>query len=795
MIRDVRFSVRALRKNPGFMAAAVLTLALGIGANLAVFTLVNSVLLTPLPYDDPSEVVVVWPDAAFSKKDFVEGKELFETYEDMALMTRSVFSITSHGEAERLLGVRATADVFKLLGVGAALGRTFAPDEDQPGKDKVVVLSHALWRRRFAQNPEIVGRDIILDGRPHTVIGVMPEDFFFPEIDRELWVPTPLDPNEVNDYPAHYLTLIARLKDGTTLAQARPDLNRVIEIVRMTQEVPDDFGADADVESLRSYMVGDVRTALIIILGAVGFVLLLACANVANLMLARGSRRERELAVRMAIGAGRGRIVRQLLTESLFLALLGGVAGGIAAVWTIELLLAVLPDQIAVFGYSAIDFQVLLFAGLLTALSAVVFGIVPALKLSRNDLQSSLKEGTGGGFLPGRRLRLQEMLVVAQVALALVLMTGAGLLVKSFWRLQQVNPGFDAERVLMITLTPPQATYGATDVRMSYYADLLEQLSAIPGVDAVGGVVIPPLAQANFGDEIEVEGRPLPPGQQGPFVDWRAATPAYFRAMGIPLLRGRAFNDGDRMGTTRVALISESAARKVFAGEDPIGKRLSTAFDGRGNWVEIVGIVGDVKHQGLDAEARPTMYRSFNQWPWFDLTVALRTQQDPATLIAQAREAIWSIDRDVPLSDIRTMDQTVALSIARQRFYATMLLAFAAVALALGAVGLFGVLSFVVSQRTREIGLRMALGAFEKDVLGMMVRRGLALTILGTAIGIAAAFALTRVLRAFLFEVEATDPQTYIAVSLMLVAVAFLASYLPARRAARIDPMEALRYE
>ncbi len=497
----------------------------------------------------------------------------------------------------------------------------------------------------------------------------------------------------------------------------------------------------------------------------------------------------------MAIGAGRGRIVRQLLTESLFLALLGGAAGGVAAVWTIELLLAIMPEQIALFGSSGVDYRVLIFGGLLTALSAIIFGLVPALKLSHGDLNSRLKEGTAGGLAPRGTLKFQETLVVAQVALALVLMTGAGLLVKSFWRLQQVNPGFDAERVLQITLNPPDAVYDATELRMSYYGELLERLAAIPGVDAVGGTVVPPLAQNNFGDEVEVEGRPLPPGQQGPFVDWRAATPEYFRAMGIPLLRGRGFTDGDHLGSPRVGLISASAARKVFPNEDPIGKRISTAFDGQGNWVEIVGIVGDVKHQGLEHEARPTMYRSFNQWPWFDLTVVLRTQGDPTTLIAQAREAIWSIDRDVPLSNIRTMDQTVALSIAQPRFYATLLLAFAAVALALGAVGLFGVLSFVVSLRTREIGLRMALGAFERDVLGMIVKRGLSLAIIGTAIGIAAALAVTRVLRALLFEVEASDPQTLIAVSLMLVAVAFAASYIPAKRAARVDPMEALRYE
>ncbi len=792
MLHDFQLAFRTLRRQLGFTAIAVATLALGIGANTAVFSVVHAVLLRPLPFDEPHELVAIWPEALVSKQEFAERRGWFRAYDDLFIWTRWGFTLTGHSEAEELDGVRASAALFRTLGVEAALGRTFASDEDQPGQDKVVVLSDGLWRRRFGADSSVIGQTITIGGTAHSIIGVMPSGFAFPTRDRELYVPLSFDPSDQNDYTAHYLGLVGRLGSGWTIPSADAELRTVIDRIRATERVPEDYGQTASLVPLRGRIVGDVGDALLLLWGGVGLVLVLSCVNVANLMLVRGTVQQRDLALRAALGGGRVRVARTVVSESLVLAALGGLGGGVLAVWLVETFMELIPPGIAMLGAVRVDPLVFGFVALAAGSSAVLFGLVPSIRLSAVELETVLREGSGGSLGRGR-LRLQHALVVGEVALAVTLLVGAGLMLRSFWLLQRVDPGFQAEHALELRLAPPAAKYQGPVARWNYYDRVVDQLKAINGVEAVGGIVAPPLGDRNFAHRFEIDERPVPE-EDRPSVNWRAVTPDYFRAMGIPLLSGRAFDARDRNDAAKVALVNETLARQYFGDGEALGQRVRTGFDGQ-SWVTIVGVVGDVHQSSLAEVTQPELYRPFAQWPWFDLTFVLRTTGDPVSLATEVRRAIWAIDRDVPISDMTSLEQKVSQSIAQPRFYTALLGSFALMGLVLGAVGLFGVLSFSVSRRTREIGLRMALGAARSEVLRMILRRGLGLTLLGVGLGLLSAYWIAGLMSGLLFGVSTHDPTTFAGVALVLTVTSIVASLIPARRATRIDPTEALRYE
>jgi predicted permease len=801
--QDLRYSLRLLLKRPGFTLVAVITLALGIGANTAIFSVVNAVLIRPLPFKQSERLVKVWPQQAqtsVSKAEMVEIREHSQSFADLAAYSGWSFTLTGGDEPAKLSGARTTATFFSLLGVDAELGRTFLPDEDQPDRSHVVMLSHGLWQSRFGADQNIIGQAITIDGESHTVVGVLRPDFKFPDnqfpkFNLELIVPAPLDPNDGNDFSAHYLNLVGRLQPGVTVEQAQSEVASIIHNARAKfARAPDNYGLQASVTGLQEEMIGDTRSTLLILLGAVGFVLLIACANVANLHLARTTARRREIAIRTALGARRGRIVRQLLTESVLLALAGGAAGVLLALWGIDLLVALLPAEVPRLNAIGIDGRVLGFSLGLSMLTGVLFGLAPALQASKPDLQAALKEG-GKTSTTGAGRRLRNLLVVAEVALALMLVIGAGLLIKSFWRRQQVDPGFKAQNVLSLQVAPPSAAYKDNSRKRVFYRQVIERIAALPGVSAVGGIHLLPMGGSNWNPDIRVEDHPLPDGEELPSVDWRLITPGYFQAMRIPLIKGRFFTEADHEKTASVAIINETLARAYWPNEDPIGKRIRSGFEGK-EWVPIVGVVGDVKEQSLDTPTHLEMYRPYEQSPFMPfMTLMVRTDADPAALAAVIRNEVWAIDKDVPLADIQPLAQVVSESISRPRSTMLLLAVFAGVALLLGSIGIYGVIAYAVAQRTQEIGIRMALGASSRDVLRMVIGQGMRLILAGVALGIGGALAATRALESLLFGVSATDALTFAVVALLLALVALLACWIPARRAAKVDPMVALRYE
>ncbi|MFZ1220632.1 MAG: ABC transporter permease [Chthoniobacterales bacterium] len=798
LLKDVRFGLRSLGKSPGFTAVALLTLALGIGANTAIFSIIHTVILRPLPYPQPARLVKIWPDrplVSTSKADFLEIKTRARSFEDIAAYSNWGFTLTGTGEPAKLEGARTTANLFSVLGADAASGRVFASDEDQPGKSDVVLLSHGLWQSRFGSDRAIVGRTITIDGKNLTVVGVMPKWFNFPEgMTRDLWIPATLDRSLAEDFASGYLTLLGRLKPGVTTEQARSEIMAVARSVREQRpNIPAEYGSRAEVNSLQSESVARIRPTLFILLGTVGLVLLIACANVANLQLARTSNRQRELAVRAALGASRARLVRQLLTESLLLSILGGAAGIVLAYVGLDFLLTLIPADTPRTAEISISANVLAFSLGISALAGVLFGLAPALQTSSPDLQSPLKEGGRSSSSGGGRLR--SLLVISEVALALTLVIGAGLLIKSFWRLQRVNPGFEADQVISFQLSPADFD-NAPDRARTYYRQILERLAHLPGVQSVGGVHLLPMGDSNWDPALRIEDRPLPPGASAESVNWRLVTADYFRTMSIPLLKGRAFTEADNENSERVALINETLARKYWPGEDPLGKRINTGFEGKGVWVTIVGIVGDVRQQSLREPTVPEMYRPFFQHKELPpLTIMIRTATSAAGVAPSIRSAVWSIDKNVPITDLQSMTAVVAQSISQSRSTMLMLTAFAAIGLVLGLIGVYGVISYSVAQRTHEIGVRMALGAKSSDVLKLVLGQGLRLTVIGAALGLLGAFGLTRLMASLLFGVSASDPITFAVVTVSLTLVASLASYLPARRAAKLSPMLALRYE
>jgi putative ABC transport system permease protein len=802
--QDLRYGLRMLAKNPGFTSIAVIALALGIGANSTIFSVVNTVLLRPLPYREPDRLVMVWEDATKNGyphdtpavANYIDWRDQNHVFEGMAAIAEESFNLTGSGEPERIDGRRVSADLFPLLGVEPYLGRAFTPEEDRPGANRVVIMSHGLWQRRFGSDMNIIGKSLTLNGESFTVVGVMPPRFQFPSREDELWVPIAFDSEEAANRGTHYLEVIARLKPDVTLEQAQAEMNAIA--ARLQQQYPkSNTGIGVAITPLHEQVVGDIKPALLVLLGAVGFVLLVACANVANLLLARASVRQKETAVRIALGASRWRLIRQFLTESILLAALGGGVGLLLSLWGVSLLKGFIPENISQVKAITIDARVLIFTLLVSLLTGLIFGLAPATQASNFNLHETLKEGGRDTAAGSRGNRIRGLLVITEVALALILLIGAGLLINSFLRLRHVDPGFRADKLLTMKIVLPELKYPDQTRRSAFYTELLGRVEALPGVKSAAVTTNLPLYSQGNSIGISIEGRPDPPPDQRFIVVTRVISPQYFRTMGIQLLRGREFGEQDRADSAGVVIISETMARRYWPGEDPLGRRIKAGSSASPSpWWTIIGVVKDVRQFELNADPKPQMYLPYAQNDFFeprDLVVS--TNVEPLSLGALVRKTVWEVDKDQPVSDIKTMEDILSESVARQRFSMLLLGIFAALALVLAAVGIYGVMSYSVAQRTREFGIRIALGAQGSDVLRLAVGEGLKLVLIGVAIGLAVAFILTRVMSSLLFGVSATDPTTFITISLVLMSVAVLASYIPARRATKVDPMVALRYE
>ncbi|MBC7792046.1 MAG: ABC transporter permease [Anaerolineae bacterium] len=801
---DLTYAVRTLLRRPGFSMIVILTLALGIGANTAIFSVVNAVLLRNLPYEDPDRLMMLWgvPTDGDSAKvarwtsypDFIDLRNQSVSFDQLAAAGIPDVTLTGPNlEPTRIQGAVVTANLFPTLGVRPAKGRAMLPEEEREAAPRVAVVSHALWQGRLAADPNVVGRVITLDGVQHTVIGVMQRGFQYPN-DAQLWIPLVPDRN-AQRRGTHNLRVVGRLKPGMTRERAESDVATIAR--RLEEQYPEDNAKrSARLEPMRDAIVGNVRTPLLVLLGAVGLVLLIGCTNIANLFLARAATREREVAVRTALGAGRGQIVRQWMTESVLLALVGGACGLLVAHWGLQALMAAAPDTIPRAGEVALDKTVLAFVVSISLLTGIAFGVIPALGMSRNLTINSLKDGGRGATAGLARTRLRKVLVVSEVAFALVLVIGAALLIKSFWRLQQVDPGFDPERLLTVQLQLPQARYERWQHVTGFYSELKQKLASTPGARSVAIAFEHPLSEgwtSSFG----IAGRQ--PSVQGlePEARVRPVSPGYFRTVGVSLLKGRDITDRDVAGAPGVVIINDAFARRHFPGEDPIGKRIE-----RGAWwpdmpnsFEIVGVVADERFLGLQTAADPATYFPHAQFPMSDMYLLVRTRADAAAFTAMVRREVWALDRDLPIENIRTMESILGESVAQPRFNTSLLGLFAGVALLLAAIGIYGVLSFMAAQRTNEIGIRMALGAQRSSVVRLVVGQGMLLALLGVALGLLAAFWLTRILSTLLFQVSTTDPGIFGGGALLLSTVALIAAYLPARRASRVDPVTALRYE
>jgi putative ABC transport system permease protein len=801
--QDLRYSFRMLLKSPGFTAVAILALALGIGANTAIFSVVNAVLLRPLPYKDPNRLTILWEKAAtqdtsVSYPNFQDWRDQNQSFEEIAAFRRASFNLTGAGEPERLAARMASASFFSMLGSKPFRGTDFPASEDKVGGQKVAVLSYGFWQRRFGSDESIVGKQLTLNNQSYTVIGIAAPDFRFGS-DTDIY--TLIGQNEDKCFKARGchpgIYVLGRLKPGLSMEQGRADMDALM--ARLGTQYPDtNSDRRIHIESLYDNTVQDVRPALYVLLGAVGFVLLIACANVANLLLARSAVRQKEIAIRRALGASRWRIVRQLLTESIVLGVFGGGIGLLLALWWTDALKSLVPGTIPRLKEAGIDMRVLGFTILVSLLTGIIFGLIPALQASKPDLNEALKEGDRGST--GRRHRVRSVLVISEIAIALMLLIGAGLMVKSLWRLQNVQTGFETRNLLTMQLSYT-ARPGETERARSFFTELEEKIKATPGVESLTLSSGLPFLGASE-DSTWVKGRPkAKPTDEMMAVEY-IVTPDYFRTLGIGLKRGRLIGEQDRVGTPLVTVIDESFAQKYFPGEDPIGKYLE---NGNGmESIEIVGIVGHVKHYGLDGEVPvdPQYYLALRQVPDESLpvvvsrlTMSVRTNGDPLQLAGAIRQQVLTMDSNQPVYNVRSMEQVIAESIASRRFAMLLLTIFAAVALLLASVGIYGVMSYSVTQRTHEIGIRMALGASVTDILKMVVGQGMLLVLIGVGIGIVGALAVTRVMSSLLYGVSTTDPLTFGCISLLLALVALAACYIPARRAMRVDPMTALRYE
>lgn len=802
LLKDLRYGLRMLVRNPGFTVVSLIALALGIGANAAIFSVVNGVLLRPLPFKEPDRLMMIretkvpqFPEFSVAPGNFLDWKKQNTVFERLVAFRGSSFNLIGTGDPERLRALNVTEGFFAMLGAQPQLGRDFLAEEDQPGHNNVAILSHGLWQRRFGSDPKILNQAITLSGQSYTVIGVMPATFRFQSPNLDLWTPMAFTADQAKQHGGHYVTAVGQLKPGVTVTQAGAEMSTIAR--RLAQQYPNsNTGWDVKIVPLLEYSVNSIRPALLVLLVAVAFVLLIACANVANLLLARAAGRQKEMATRTALGAGRWRIVRQLLTESLLLSVVGGVLGLLLAKWGLDLLLTLAPPGLPRMSNVSVDGRALAFTAGITLLTGVVFGLVPALQASRPNLNETLKDAGRGSSEGGRRQLVRSTLVVLEVASALVLLVGAGLMIKSFWRLQQVDPGFNPGNALTVTVQLPPKKYKEDSQQVIFFQQLLEKVAALPGVQAVGASNVVPLSDNDFVLAFEIDGRPpLPPGASQS-TNYYSVSADYFKAMGIPLLKGRLITATDTNNSPHVAVINETMARKMFPDEQAIGKRITFGRKEKDtDWYEIVGIVGDVKHYGLDQPTTMQTYEPYTQQTFPDMTLVVRTAGDPTSLSAAIRGEVLNLDKEQPISSIKTLNQLFSTSIAQQQFSMLLLGIFAAVALVLAAVGIYGVLSYAVTQRTHEIGIRMALGAGRGHVLRLVVGKGMLLTVIGVAGGLVAAFGLTRLMASLLFGVTATDTATFASVASVLLVVALLACYIPARRATKVDPLVALRYE
>ncbi len=799
LIQDLRFATRMLLQNPGFTAVAVVTLALGIGANTMIFSVVNAVLLRPLPFPDSARLVRMSESHAkntanFTYATFLDLGNENESVRDIAGARFWSDNLSDGGEPEQVSSMLVSANFFQALGVVPQLGRTFLPEEDRPGGDRVAVISHGLWQRRYGADPDLIGKSIKFGGIERTVIGVMPPGFqsnvlFSGQYD--LWLPLVPDGVLRDNRRSHLLAVIARLKPGATLAQAQAELATIARGIEQQHPGVDDPDLGVAVVGLQERMVAPIRPALFVLMCAVACVILIACANVANLLLARAAAREREMAIRLALGASRWRITRQLLTESALLALAGGAAGLLLAVWGVDSIIALAPANLPRINEVRIDGSVLGFTLIASLLTGILFGIAPALQLPRMSIQEVVKDG-GRGSTATRRRWLRHCLVVSEVAIALVLLIGGGLLINSFWRLLQVDRGFNAQNVLTVNLT--LSRFSTSEQQVAILREVLERVAQVPGVRSVGLTSTLPTRGGPATDFV-IEGRPPVEVGDEPSADIRIVDPNYFRTMGISLRAGRWLGNGDTPNAPKVMVINENMARRFWPDEDPIGRRVTMRDWGPPLTGEIVGVAGDVKADGLDSETRPMIYWPYTQFPVIFNSIVVRTEGDPLSLVGPIKSQIWFVDPVQPVSSVESMEQVLATSVAPRRFNMLLTGIFAAVALALAAVGIYGVISYTVSQRTNEIGIRVAMGAQSSDVLKLVVGQGVTLALIGVGLGLAAAAGLTRLMSSLLFGVSPTDGATFVSISVLLMAVALAACVVPARRATKVDPMVALRYE
>lgn len=805
LVQDVRYGLRMLLKHPTFTIVASLTLALGIGANTAMFSVVDAVLLQPLPYPQADRLATVWENVSLpayknshnpsAPGNFDDWKTQNDVFTDMAAVGGRSWSLTGSGEPLRVDGEAVSVSLFHVLQVEPALGRVFTPEDDRPGSSRVALLGHGFWADRFGADPKIVGQTIRLNDEPYTVVGVLPRGFYFPDPDDKLFVPLALTPQQIATHDGHSLQVVARLKPGVSFAQAQSNLDGVAK--QITEQHPNtNTGVGVTVLSLREQTVGDVRTALLVLLGVVGFLLLMVCANIGNLLLSRASARSREFAVRTALGASRGRLVRQLLTESTLLAVMGGALGLGLAVWGISALRSLAPASLPRVNALGLNTPVAVFNFIVAFVAGLVCGVVPALQSDRGDLHETLKtDARGSADRSGTRTR--SALIVLETALGVIVLVGAGLLLRSFLELERVPLGFQPDRILTFRATLPASRYDTTARRTAFYRQVIEKLHALPGVQSVGGVSNLPLSMTSRSTGITIEGAPPPAPGQLRLVDFRTVSPDYFATMGIPLLQGRDVAWSDTPDAPPAIVISQTMARMFWPNQDALGKRIK---GGQANspapWVTVVGIVGNIQHVDLINQPRPTMYLapsqdqrsgdSLREW-------TVKTAGDPAAVATAARDAIWTVDPALPVTRVQTMQRLRSAATARERFNLMLVGLFAVLALVLTAVGLYGVTAYAVAQRTRELGIRLALGAQPRDVLRIVLGQGARLVAAGLAIGMVASLALTRLMTTLLFGIGSRDPITFAGVAALLAAVSLLACYIPARRAMSVDPVVALR--
>lgn len=814
LLKDLKYGLRNLLKRPGLTTVALVTLALGIGANTAIFSVVNAVVLRPLPYEDPDRLVMLWETMSGNDRrsvapgNFADWRAQNKTFEDLAATYYANFNLTDDGQPERIDGATITSNFMQVLGARPKLGRTFQADDDQYQDRNLVLISERLWQRRFAGRADVLNRTITIDEQPYTIVGVMASGFRFPA-QSEMWVlgrnrnAVPMSliaQSPTNDWAherdAHFLRVIGRLKRDATMSQAQSDIAAITR--RLEQEFPQtNAGLGSNLVSLHTQVVGDVRSTLFILLGAVGFVLLIACANVANLMLARASQRDREIAIRAAVGASRLRLVRQLLTESLLLSALGGIAGLIFSIWIVDLFVRLSPGDIPRLDEANADPGLFGFAMLVSVVTGIAFGLLPAFHATRTNLNTALKDGNKGTE-SGQRRRARSALVVAEVALAQVLLVGAALLGISYLRVAQINPGFNADRVLTAKIAPARQKYPDPKTRTAFYSQVLENLQQVPGVESAAIVMSLPFSGSSMNRGFRVEGRPDPKADENVTMDYQIISANYFSTLQIPIRRGRGLTTADTANSERVIVINEAMARRYWPNEDPVGRRMAIGESSKDtSWRTIVGVVADNRHAGLSEMPVPTAFISYQQdlesWP--RMAFVIKSKTDAASLTGPVRQALAAVDPTQPVYAIEPMTNLLSASIAQRRFIMSLLGSLAILAVVLAMIGVYGVISFSVTERTHEIGIRIALGARQLDVLRMVLGQGMKLAAAGIVIGVGAGLALMRLLTSLLFQVSPVDMRTFTLVAIGLGLVALVACYLPARRATKVDPLVALRYE